>query len=462
MSSHEPAHFNTFELDQPLPSLQNLKGEREQLPVNRNVNEFWDAFVEHDVLIVSGGTGSGKTTQIPQFVAYMAQKLNIGGQIACTQPRDLATVKVAERVAQEAGCELGAQVGYQIHGENKTSEETRLMYGDDGQFRVLPILANNNLPSYVTDGLMVSQAFNDRNFSSYYTIFIDEAHECNNNIYILVALVRRAVKARENSNHTLKVIVMSATISVDSYADYFKDHATVAQVHMPGVTHKVNLRYLGEAPRLTSSGHPDISNIVEGAYRIVAKIVRDKYPPGNILVFMPGISEVERVCQLIRRDIREVDVVSLHSAQSEVAQNAILSSSTNKRRQCIVSTNIAETSITLPDIVYVIDTGIKKVKRLMPRTGAFEVRQRPISKAVANQRAGRCGRTRPGVCFRTYTEQDFERNLRDKPDADIVRDDVSAIYLKALAFDFTVTTLPFIDLPPFENLVYANELLLDL
>ncbi|CAH0032393.1 unnamed protein product [Clonostachys rhizophaga] len=405
-------------------------------------NEFWNAFVEHDVLIVSGGTGSGNTTQIPQFVASMAQTLNIGGRIACTQPRDLAAVKVAERVAQEAGCDLGAQVGYQIHGDDKTSEETRLIY--------------------VTDGSMVAQAFNDRNFSDYHTVFIYEAHECNNNIYLLMALVRRAVKARQNLEHNLKVIVMSTTISVDKHAEYFKDYATVTQVHMPGVTHQVRLRYLGESPRLTSTGHPDIDNIVEEACRTVANLVRNKYPPGNILVFMPGVSEVEMACQLIRKNIREVEVISLHSAQSEGAQNAILSSSTNKRRQCIVSTNIAETSITIPDIVYVIDTGIEKVKRLMPRTGAFEVRPRPISKAVANQRAGRCGRTRPGICFRMYTEQDFERNLRDQPDAEIVRDDVSAIYLKALAFGFTAATLPFIDPPPFENLAYANELLLDL
>ncbi|CAI6098698.1 unnamed protein product [Clonostachys chloroleuca] len=377
-------------------------------------NDFWNAFVEHDVLIVSGGTGSGKTTQIPQFVAYMAQRLNIGGRIACTQPRDLAAVKVAERVAQEAGCELGAQVGYQIHGDDKTSEETRLIY--------------------VTDGLMVAQAFNDRNFNDHHTVFIDEAHERNKNIHLLMALARRVVKSRENSNFRLKVIIMSATINVDKHVEYFKDYATVTQVHMPGATHKVRLCYLGEPPRLTSSGHPDIGNIVEEACRIVANIARNKFAPGSILVFMPG---------------------------SDVSHNAILSSS-SERRRCIVSTNIAETSITIPDIVYVIDTGIEKVKRLMPRTGAFEVRPRPNSKAIANQRAGRCGRTRPGVCFRMYTEQDFERNLRDQPDAEIARDDVSAIYLKALTFGFTAATLQFIDPPPFENLAYANELLLDL
>ncbi|CAH0002077.1 unnamed protein product [Clonostachys byssicola] len=403
-----------------------------------HLNEFWDAFTKHEVLIVSGGTGSGKTTQIPQFVAYKAQQMNLRGRIVCTQPRDLATVKVAERVAQEAGCELGTQVGYQIHGDDKTSEETRLIY--------------------VTDRLMVAQAFNDENFSKCHTIFIDEVHECSNNIYLLMALARRAVK-----KHNIKIIVMSATINVDKYVNYFKDHATVAQVHMPGATHKVDIRYLGETPRLTSSGHPDRSNIVEEACRLVANIVRNRYPPGNVLVFMPDVFEVGMTCQLIRKEIRELDVISLHSAQPEVAQNAILSSaSTNKRRQCIVSTNIAETSITLPDIAYVIDTGLEKVKRLMARTGASEVFRRPISKAVAIQRAGRCGRTQPGVCFRMYTEQDFEKNLRDQPDAEISRDDVSAIYLKALAFGFTAATLPFIDLPPFENLLYANELLLDL
>ncbi|CAH0045545.1 unnamed protein product [Clonostachys solani] len=448
MDSYDSSHFNTFGLDQPLPSFQKLKGEREQLPVTRNLNDFWDEFTKNDVLIVSGGTGSGKTTQIPQFVAYKAQEMNIRGRIACTQPRRLAAVKVAERVAQEAGCELGAQVGFKIRDDHKISEETQLIY--------------------MTDGSMVAQAFNDRNFSEYHTVFIDEAHECNNNIYILMALVRRAVKARVNSRSKLKVIVMSATISVNKFVDYFKDDAQVAQIHMPGITHKVDLLYLGETPRHTSSQphqqsdpEPNIGHIVEEACRIVAKIVRNQFPTGNILVFMPGVIEVEMACQRIRKSIGEVDVISLYSAQSGAAQNAIFRSST-ERRQCIVSTNIAETSITIPDIVYVIDTGIEKVKRLMPRIGAFEVRPRPISKASANQRAGRCGRTRPGVCFRMYTEQDFERNLRDEPDVEIARDDVSAVYLKALAFGFAAATLPFIDLPPFENLAYANELLLDL
>ncbi|KAI1174463.1 P-loop containing nucleoside triphosphate hydrolase protein [Nemania sp. FL0916] len=436
-ASYYASGCNTFELAQPLPTFHALKAGRERLPVTKQLAKFESLFMENDVVVLSGGTGSGKTTQIPQYVAYLSRRHKISGRIACTQPRRLAATRVAERVAQEAGCELGAQVGYQIRGKDKSSEGTRLIY--------------------VTDGLLVAQAFHDPMFGGYHTLIIDEVHECNANIYLLLALARRAVKERLLANPKLKIIIMSATMNVDKFIKYFDGYAKAVAMHMPDEAYPVNVNYLAEIPQTQTPGggtqarvQPQVSDFVEAAYQVVAYIAQ-KLPAGNILVFMPGSLEVEKACRRISNQVGGVQAIPLYSALSETVQSDAFETS-HKDRICIVTTNIAETSLTIPDVVYVIDTGLEKSLRWAPRLGAYDLSLGPISKANALQRTGRCGRTRPGVCFRLYTFQDFSK-LRDEPAPEIHRDDVSPVFLKALAFDFKAADLPFIDQPPTECVI---------
>ncbi|KAK2601693.1 hypothetical protein QQS21_004768 [Conoideocrella luteorostrata] len=404
--------FNFFGLTKPLPSFENLRNERAQLPVTRQLAEFKDLFLKNDVLILSSGTGSGKTTQIPPYVAFLSRQGKIVGKIACTQPRRLAVTRVSERVAQEAGCKLGAQVGYRIRGEDRTSGETRLIY--------------------MTDGRLVAQAYGNISFAGYHTIIIDEAHEYNANICLLLSLVRRAIQLRRGHGGELKVVIMSATIGVDKFVKYFEGQAK-----------------------------PNVPDFVEAACRMAAHIVENKkMPPGNILVFMPGVPEVNKTCRRLQNNVKGVQAIPLYSGQLEDVQNDIFEAHTGCRK-CIVATNLAETGITIPDVVFVIDTGKEKVLRWMPRLGASEVRVRPTAKANAMQRMGRCGRTRPGVCFRLYTSKDYD-DLRDEPAPEILNEDVTPIFLKALAFGFTAANLPFIDQPPTECVLYAVELLFDL
>ncbi|KAK3304472.1 P-loop containing nucleoside triphosphate hydrolase protein [Chaetomium strumarium] len=386
----------------------NILKTRRDLPVHKQRQEFLDMYHSSQILVFVGETGSGKTTQIPQYVLYDELPHLTGKLIACTQPRRVAAMSVAQRVANELDVTLGEEVGYSIRFENKTSSRTLL--------------------KYMTDGQLLREAMHDHDMSRYGCIILDEAHERTLATDILMALLKQIAERRKD----LKIIVMSATLDAQKFQTYFFNAPLLA---VPGRTHPVEIFYTPEPER----------DYLEAAVRTVLQIHASE-PEGDILLFLTGEEEIEDACRRISLEvddmIRESDagpmsVYPLYGTLPPHQQQRIfdkapepLRKGGRPGRKCIVATNIAETSLTIDGIVYVVDPGFSKQKIYNPRTRVESLLVSPISKASAQQRAGRAGRTRPGKCFRLYTEKAFKKELIEQTYPEILRSNLANTVLE--------------------------------
>lgn len=409
---------------------------RRDLPVHKQRQEFLDMYHKTQILVFVGETGSGKTTQIPQYVLYDELPHQTGKLIACTQPRRVAAMSVAQRVANELDVNLGEEVGYSIRFENRTGPKTLL--------------------KYMTDGQLLREAMHDHDMSRYGCIILDEAHERTLATDILMALLKQIAERRKD----LKIIVMSATLDAQKFQTYFFNAPLLA---VPGRTHPVEIFYTPEPER----------DYVEAAVRTVLQIHASE-PEGDILLFLTGEEEIEDACRRIGLEvddmIRESDagpmaVYPLYGTlpphqQQRIFDKAPAAARKGGRpgRKCIVSTNIAETSLTIDGIVYVVDPGFSKQKIYNPRTRVESLLVSPISKASAQQRAGRAGRTRPGKCFRLYTENAFKKELIEQTYPEILRSNLAntVLELKKLGVEDLVH-FDLMDPPAPETMMRALE-----
>lgn len=409
---------------------------RRGLPVHAQRQEFLNMYQKSQVLVFVGETGSGKTTQIPQFVLFDDLPHMQGKMVACTQPRRVAAMSVAQRVAQEMDVTLGSEVGYSIRFEDVTSQKTML--------------------KYMTDGMLLREAMNDHNLARYSTIILDEAHERTLATDILMGLLKEVVGRRPD----LKLIIMSATLDAQKFQKYFTNAPLLA---VPGRTHPVEIFYTQEPER----------DYVEAALRTVLQIHATE-SEGDILLFLTGEEEIEDACRKINLEVdemtREADagpmkVYPLYGTLPPAQQQRIFDPAPppfkvggRPGRKCIISTNIAETSLTIDGIVYVVDPGFSKQKVYNPRIRVESLLVSPISKASAQQRAGRAGRTRPGKCFRLYTEAAFKKELIDQSYPEILRSNLAStvLELKKLGVDDLVH-FDLMDPPAPETLMRALE-----
>ncbi|GAA5995883.1 uncharacterized protein JCM10292_004806 [Rhodotorula paludigena] len=411
---------------------------RKKLPVHQQMNEFLDMFNKNQFVVLSGETGSGKTTQIPQYVAYadLPHLRRPGLQVACTQPRRVAAMSVAKRVADEMDVALGEEVGYSIRFEDCTSSNTFL--------------------KYMTDGMLLREAMNDHMLSRYSTVILDEAHERTLATDILMGLLKDVARRRPD----LKIVVMSATLDAAKFQNYFFG---APLLKVPGRTFAVEIFY-------TPEPEPDY---LEAAIRTVL-MIHQAEPEGDILVFLTGEEEIEDACRKIMveadqlpHQIGPLKAIPLYSSLPPQQQQRIFDKAPAPRtpdgppgRKVVVSTNIAETSLTIDGIVYVVDPGFSKQKIYNPRIRVESLLVSPISKASANQRAGRAGRTRPGKCFRLYTESDFVKELEEQTYPEILRCNLASVILelKKLGVDDLVH-FDYMDPPAPETVMRALELL---
>ncbi|ORY77997.1 P-loop containing nucleoside triphosphate hydrolase protein [Leucosporidium creatinivorum] len=411
---------------------------RKNLPVHQQMSEFIEMFQSSQFTVMVGETGSGKTTQIPQYVAYadLPHLRRPGLQVACTQPRRVAAMSVAKRVADEMDVSLGDEVGYSIRFEDCTSPKTFL--------------------KYMTDGMLLREAMNDHMLSRYSTVILDEAHERTLATDILMGLLKDIAKRRPD----LKIVVMSATLDAAKFQNYFFG---APLLKVPGRTFSVEVFY-------TPEPEPDY---LEAAIRTVL-MIHQAEGEGDILVFLTGEEEIEDACRKISMEadnlphsIGPLRAIPLYSSLPPQQQQKIFDKAPAPRtpdgppgRKVVISTNIAETSLTIDGIVYVVDPGFSKQKIYNPRIRVESLLVSPISKASAQQRAGRAGRTRPGKCFRLYTESDFVKELEEQTYPEILRCNLASVILelKKLGIDDLVH-FDYMDPPAPETVMRALELL---
>lgn len=409
---------------------------RRDLPVHAQREEFLKIFHSTQIMVFVGETGSGKTTQIPQFVLYDEMPHLTGKQVACTQPRRVAAMSVAARVADEMDVELGEEVGYNIRFENNSGSKTIL--------------------KYMTDGMLLREAIEDHDLTRYSCIILDEAHERTLATDILMGLLKQVSVRRPD----LKIIIMSATLDAEKFQNYFNNAPLLA---VPGRTHPVEIYYTPEFQR----------DYLDAAIRTVLQIHATE-GEGDILLFLTGEEEIEDACRKISLEgdelVREqncgpLKVYPLYGSlpphqQQKIFEPAPTNPNPNGRpgRKVIISTNIAETSLTIDGIVYVVDPGFSKQKVYNPRVRVESLLVSPISKASAQQRAGRAGRTRPGKCFRLYTEEAFKKELIEQSYPEILRSNLSStvLELKKLGIDDLVH-FDFMDPPAPETMMRALE-----
>ena len=410
-----------------------IMAKRKTLPVMGYKEDFIKAIQQYQVLVLVGETGSGKTTQTPQFAleAGFTEGHYEGKMVACTQPRRVAAMSVAQRVADEADVTLGDEVGYTIRFEDVTSQRTRL--------------------KYMTDGMLLREAMTDPTLSRYSVVLLDEAHERTLSTDILFGLIKGVVKERKD----LKLVIMSATLEFEKFQSYFLD---APLLRVPGRMHPVDVFFTPEPER----------DYLEAAIRTAVQIHLCE-PEGDILLFLTGEQEIEETCQKLREQTGMVSAdgqqssmkllcLPLYSTLPPAKQREVFKDAPPGTRKCVVSTNIAETSLTIDGVVYVIDPGFSKQKVYNPRTRNESLLVSPISKASAKQRAGRAGRTKPGKCFRLYTEKAFKKELQEQTYPEILRSDLASVVLqlKKLGIDDLVH-FDFMDPPAPETMMRALE-----
>lgn len=408
----------------------NIKAQREKLPVYRFREMAVQTISSNKVTIIEGATGSGKTTQIPQFLLE-ANITAPNQRIVCSQPRRVAAQNVARRVADEMDVKVGETVGYVVRFDSKMQENTRLIY--------------------MTEGLLLREFVQDPLLSKWGVVIIDEAHERTTNTDIIIGFLKQLIERRND----LHVVIMSATLEATKFTEFFQG---APHLEVPGKLFKVEIHYLDEA----------VGSYVDAAVSKVCEI-HEQCPPGDILLFLTGEEEIETSCGRIRdkisakraqRGISEPDciVLPLYAALIQSEQNKVFMPAPPGKRKIIVSTNIAETSVTIDGVVYVVDSGFVKLSQYDPSRRMSRLVVTQISKAAANQRAGRAGRTQAGHCYRLYSEVAFNEILRDQTIPEIQRTELSQVILTMLAVGVKdIVNFPFLDKPPSRQLLSAVE-----
>jgi ATP-dependent helicase HrpA len=399
----------------------------EELPVSQRKDDIAAAIAGHQVVIVAGETGSGKTTQIPKICLELGR--GVTGQIGHTQPRRIAARTVAERIAEELGTPLGDIVGYKVRFTDRSGDATAV--------------------KLMTDGILLAEIGTDRNLSRYDTLIIDEAHERSLNIDFILGYLRQLLPRRPD----LKVIITSATIDPERFAEHFKDARTGSPapiIEVSGRTYPVEVRYRPhrDPERDTDEDRDQVTAITDA----IGELEREG--PGDILVFLSGEQEIRDTADALKGRAH-TDVLPLYSRLSSAEQHRVFevagNQSTGSRalasRRVVLATNVAETSLTVPGIRYVIDPGTARISRYSLRTKVQRLPIEAISQASANQRKGRCGRVADGICIRLYSQEDFE-SRPEFTDPEIQRTNLASVILQMAAARLgDIRRFPFVDPP---------------
>lgn len=411
-----------------------------ELPVSAARDEIARAIRDNQVVIVAGATGSGKTTQLPKICLELGRK-----NIAHTQPRRLAARSIAERIAEELEVPLGSTVGYKVRFTDKVSADTRI--------------------ALMTDGILLNEIHRDRLLRRYDTIIVDEAHERSLNVDFLLGYLKRILPKRPD----LKVVITSATIDPESFAKHFApstgsetekaDPAPIVEVS--GRTYPVEIRY-----RATDAAAAGESDDVDGITAALREL--DRETAGDVLVFLPGEAEIRDAMDAVRgmyaKDAAPTEVLPLFGRLSAAEQHRVFERSAvaGVRRRVILATNVAETSLTVPGIRYVVDTGTARISRYSNRSKIQRLPIEAISQASAQQRSGRAGRTAPGIAIRLYSQEDFER--RDEfTEPEILRTSLASVILQMLSLGFgDISSFPFLTPPDSRGVKAAFDLLIEL
>ncbi|MGZ0145503.1 ATP-dependent RNA helicase HrpA [Kribbella sp. WER1] len=408
----------------------------EELPVSQLKDEIADAIRDHQVVVVAGETGSGKTTQIPKICLELGR--GIHGMIGHTQPRRLAARTVAERIAEELGTELGETIGFAVRFTDKVSERS--------------------LVKLMTDGILLNELQRDRDLTRYDTLIIDEAHERSLNIDFILGYLKRLLPRRPD----LKVIITSATIDPERFAAHFAaaDGTPAPIVEVSGRTYPVEVRYR------PVNDPEDPGTIDRDQTQAILDAVDElEYEAdGDVLVFLSGEREIRDTADALndkyRSERRTTEVLPLYARLSNAEQHRVFQPHANRR--IVLATNVAETSLTVPGIKYVIDPGTARISRYSHRTKVQHLPIEPVSQASANQRKGRSGRTSDGICVRLYSEEDFE-NRPEFTDPEILRTNLASVILQMTAIGLgNIAAFPFIDEPDKRSITDGLQLLTEL
>ncbi|CAJ0582565.1 unnamed protein product, partial [Mesorhabditis spiculigera] len=417
---------------------QAIKLQRARLPIAKNRNHILYALEKYRALIIVGETGCGKSTQIPQYLAETGW-CSDGRLIGVTQPRRVAALTLAARVAEEFDCLLGQDVGYTVRFDDATDDRTKI--------------------KFMTDGILLREMLLDPLLTKYSVLMIDEAHERTTNTDVLLGLLRKVMTLRPD----LRIVVSSATLDAELFCNFFelnegtdkeKDTATILSVE--GRTHPVSIYY-------TKTSVP---SYVATAVESIMTIHKNEMP-GDILVFLTGQDEVEEVCKLTRAQAKEMNlkkfdklwVVPMYGSLPPKEQMKAFDSTPHGVRKVIVATNIAETSVTIPGVSYVIDAGFVKLRAMNPKNGVETLMKVPVSRSSADQRAGRAGRIRPGKCFRLYPEEQYAK-LAEGTVPEIQRCDLAETLLQMKALGIkNIHKFHYLSRPPSTSVICALELL---
>ena len=398
------------------------------LPIMERREEIVAAIRKHPVVVITGETGSGKTTQIPKMCLEAGRGL--AGLIGCTQPRRIAATTVARRIAEEMGEEIGRSVGYKIRFDDRTPR--------DAFFKIM------------TDGILLMETQHDPLLRAYDTIIVDEAHERSLNIDFILGILKTILPRRCD----LRVVITSATIDTEKFSKAFGDSPII---EVSGRLYPVEVRYQPLDPQLEEKGE---ITPVEAAVRAVDELI-ERRERGDILIFMPTEQDIRETCDLLAGRFREgVVILPLFSRLTNAEQQRVFGPLT--ARKIVVATNVAETSITIPGIRYVIDTGLARIAQYNPRSRTAGLPVRSISKSSSDQRKGRCGRVQNGICIRLYSEEDYlGRPLYTPPE--ILRSNLAGVILRMLALNLgDIDAFPFIDRPAQKSIRDGIEILLEL
>lgn len=414
------SHMKKSEGSSSFSKSRTLREQREYLPAFAVRDDLMKTIRENQVTIVVGETGSGKTTQLAQFLYEDGYCTH--GLIGCTQPRRVAAMSVAKRVSEEMECELGSTVGYAIRFEDCTSKATKI--------------------KYMTDGVLLRESLNEGDLDRYTVIILDEAHERSLSTDVLMGLLRKILTRRRD----LKLIVTSATMNAEKFSNFYGNAPTFT---IPGRTFPVE----------TFHSKSPCEDYVDSAIKQVLQIHLSS-PPGDILVFMTGQEDIEVTCSVIEERLAQLDdpppiaVLPIYSQMPADLQAKIFLPTVDGRRKVVVATNIAETSLTVDGILYVVDSGYSKLKMYNPRVGMDALQITPISQANCGQRTGRAGRTGPGFCYRLFTQTAFENELFPSNIPEIQRTNLANTVLLLKSLDVKdLLDFDFMDPPPQENIL---------